>query len=74
MQDGEQNEKYLPALFGVPISIKDNLEMAGTRSTVGLTKRANIIIKNDGALVKCFKNGGMIPFVKTNIPQLGFTT
>lgn len=48
--------------------------MAGTRSTVGLTKRANKIITKDGGLVTCFKNGGTIPFVKTNIPQLGFTT
>jgi fatty acid amide hydrolase len=47
--------------------------MTDTRSTVGLTMRAEKIIKEDGPLVRCLKNSGMIPFMKTNIPQLGFT-
>ncbi len=70
MDDEDDAEKYLPPLFGVPISIKDNIEMEGTRSTNGLTINATKIIKEDSNIVTCIKNSGMIPFVKSNVPQL----
>jgi fatty acid amide hydrolase len=59
-------------LFGVPTSIKDNVEMEGTVATVGLSARANRINKADSPMIRCIKNSGMIPFIKTNIPQLAF--
>jgi Asp-tRNA(Asn)/Glu-tRNA(Gln) amidotransferase A subunit family amidase len=34
-------DRHFPYLFGVPISIKDNIEMKSTVSTVGLSYRAN---------------------------------
>lgn len=65
-------DKHFPALFGVPISIKDNIEMKSTSSTVGLSSRANIIQEEDSPHIVCIKNSGMIPFIKTNLPQLAF--
>jgi len=44
--------------------------MEGTSSTVGLTIRANKIDNEDCLLVKAIKRSGMIPFIKTNLPQL----
>jgi Asp-tRNA(Asn)/Glu-tRNA(Gln) amidotransferase A subunit family amidase len=70
LEDEWDMDKFLPPLFGVPISLKDNIELAGTTSTVGLTARANRIIQEDDILAKAIKNAGMIPFVKTNLPQL----
>lgn len=72
MEDDKDEEKFLPPLFGVPISFKDNLQLAGTRATIGLTIRANKVDLEDGPIAKCFKNSGMIPFIKTNLPQLAF--
>jgi len=56
--------------YGIPISIKDNIDMAGTRTTVGMSCRANRFVEKDCSLIRCIKNSGMIPFVKTNVPQL----
>jgi len=37
--------KFFPPLYGIPISVKENIEMEGTRSTIGLTIRADRINK-----------------------------
>lgn len=37
--------KFFPPLYGIPTSIKENIEMEGTRSTIGLTIRADRIDK-----------------------------
>jgi Asp-tRNA(Asn)/Glu-tRNA(Gln) amidotransferase A subunit family amidase len=73
LNDEYDSEKYLPPLFGVPISIKDNIEMQGTRSTMGLTKRALKKHEADSIFPICAKNSGMIPFVKSNVPQMCMT-
>ena len=40
-EDGEFNEeKFLPALYGIPISIKDSFHMEGLRTTIGLFCKA----------------------------------
>lgn len=44
--------------------------MKGTRSTIGLTIRANTIITEDNCIIECVKNSGMIPYMKTNLPQI----
>lgn len=56
----------------MPISIKDNIEMEGTVSSIGLSARANNVCKSDSPHIVCIKNSGMIPFIKTNLPQLAF--
>ena len=64
--------KFFPPLFGIPTSVKDNIEMEGTRSTIGLTIRADRFLKEDCGTIKAFKHTGLIPFIKTNVPQLAF--
>lgn len=43
-------------------------DLESTPTTFGLCARTNNY-KPDSPLVKCFKNSGMIPFIKTNVPQ-----
>lgn len=39
---------------------------------MGLSYRANNVNSQDSPHIVCIKNSGMIPFVKTNLPQLAF--
>lgn len=57
-------------MFGVPISIKDTFDIKGLSSSIGITHRCLNLQEDDGVIIKCLKNAGMIPFVKSNIPQL----
>ena len=63
----------LPELFGVPVSIKDTIDMKGMSSTIGATARYDLKQPDDGNIVKVVRKSGMIPFVKSNIPQLAMT-
>lgn len=60
------------ALFGLPISVKDNMTLKGTDSACGAAARLNNPDKDDGYLIKILKAEGAIPFVKSNIPQAVF--
>ncbi len=72
MDDEWDMNKFFPPLFGIPTSIKENIQIEGTRSTIGLTIRATRYDKQDCGTIKCMKNSGLIPFIKTNLPQLAF--
>ena len=63
-------EKYFPPFFGIPISIKDNIDMKGKRSTMGVTVRAHDIKEKDSGMVACVRAAGMIPFVRSNVAQM----
>ena len=62
--------KELGPLHGVPITIKECFDIAGTPSTMGLTARRNKLETNDGLLVARLKAAGAIVLGKTNVPQL----
>ncbi|XP_068095690.1 vitamin D3 hydroxylase-associated protein-like [Hyperolius riggenbachi] len=57
------------ALYGVPVSLKDNYNYKGHDSTLGLLKHFNQPATKDCILVQVLKKQGAIPFVKTNVPQ-----
>jgi amidase len=60
-------------LHGVPFSIKDSIEVAGTRSTAGtLGRREALRSTEDAAVVARLRHGGAIPIAKTNLPDLLF--
>ncbi|MBZ5583179.1 MAG: amidase, partial [Acidobacteriia bacterium] len=60
-------------LLGVPFSIKDSLELAGTRCTAGTLGRAGASPSSeDAALVARLRRAGAIPIAKTNLPDLLF--
>jgi Asp-tRNA(Asn)/Glu-tRNA(Gln) amidotransferase A subunit family amidase len=57
---------------GVPFLVKDlGPALAGAPLTCGSRLFANYVPKEDGAIVKRFKAAGLIPFGKTNVPELG---
>ena len=58
------------ALKFVPVSIKDSFMQEGYDSTCGATVRAFMPCDYDSVLIQMLRKYGMVPFVRTNIPQL----
>ncbi|KAG7326172.1 hypothetical protein KOW79_009573 [Hemibagrus wyckioides] len=56
-------------LYGIPISIKDNVDYEGYASTCGLLNKLDDPAVKDSVVVSVLKKQGAIPFIKTNIPQ-----
>ncbi|KAJ7993350.1 hypothetical protein DPEC_G00271510 [Dallia pectoralis] len=56
-------------LYGVPVSIKDNIAYKGHDSSCGVVCKLDLPAPADSVLVKVLKRQGAIPFVKTNVPQ-----
>ena len=60
-------------LHGVPFSIKDSIEQAGSRCTAGTFGRRNAPLSTaDATLVERLRNAGAIPIARTNLPDLLF--
>jgi amidase len=60
-------------LHGVPFSIKDSLEVAGTRTTAGTWGRREAERSpEDATVVARLRAAGAIPIAKTNLPDLLF--
>lgn len=63
----------LSPLDGIPFSIKDSIEVAGTVCTAGTTGyRANAPSARDATLVGRLRAAGAIPLARTNLPDLLF--
>jgi len=60
----------LPPLAGLPVTIKECFDLAGTPSTFGLPSRRNSIEASDDPYVAAWRTAGAIPIAKTNVPQL----
>ncbi|KLO17969.1 amidase signature enzyme [Schizopora paradoxa] len=56
-------------LHGVPVSFKDQYDIAGLDSSIGFTQWAYKPQSEDALLVKQFKGAGAIIIAKTNVPQ-----
>ncbi|TIC60902.1 amidase signature enzyme [Wallemia mellicola] len=56
-------------LHGVPISVKDMVNIKDVDSTIGFTNWIGNRATDDSAIVKILVHAGAIPIVKTNIPQ-----
>src|ERR1017187_5495084 len=60
-------------LHGVPFSVKDSIELAGTVCTAGtLGRRAAPVSIHDATLVSRLRAAGAIPIARTNLPDLLF--
>jgi amidase len=60
-------------LHGVPFSIKDSIEQAGTRCTAGTVGRRDAAPSTaDATLVRRLRHAGAIPIARTNLPDLLF--
>jgi amidase len=59
----------LGPLHGLPITIKDAIEVAGLRSTGGATALADHVPQADAPAVGRLRAAGAVVFGKTNVPQ-----
>ncbi|KAL7985124.1 hypothetical protein Chor_003694 [Crotalus horridus] len=67
LREIKKREKGL--LYGVPVSIKENIACKGYPNSLGLVKFLDCPEHDDSVIVKVLKKQGAIPFVKTNTSQ-----
>jgi amidase len=67
--DAATRGEWLGPLHGLPITIKDAIEVAGVRSTGGATELAQHVPAQDAPSVGRLKSAGAIVFGKTNVPR-----
>ncbi len=60
----------LPPLAGLPMTIKECFDLAGTATTYGLTTRRGVLESKNDPYVAALRAAGAIPIAKTNLPQL----
>jgi amidase len=60
----------LPRFHGVPFTVKQNLDLAGTPTTLGLKALADAYPTLDAPAVERLKAAGAIPIGRTNCPNL----
>lgn len=64
-----QNEVNLQGpLAGIPVSLKDSIQVKGFDSSVGYSRNTGKPFAEDGGMVKLLKDAGAVPFAKTNLP------
>ncbi|MBX3129398.1 MAG: amidase [Polyangiaceae bacterium] len=56
-------------LLGLPLSIKENLEVRGTRVTLGFLSRRDERVERDAVVVSVARDAGAVILGKTNVPQ-----
>ncbi|CAJ2499680.1 Uu.00g025330.m01.CDS01 [Anthostomella pinea] len=66
VHDGSINMKG--PLAGIPVSLKDTINVGGFDSTVGFSSFVGNKQTQDGGVVRLLKDAGAVPYVKTNMP------
>lgn len=61
----------LGVLHGVPMTVKENIDLAGTPTTSSLVAFADAIVPVDAPVVERMKAAGAIPIGRTNLPDMG---
>ncbi len=61
----------LGALHGVPITVKENIDMIGLPTTQGIPALAEAVPQLDAPVVERMRAAGAIPIGRTNLPDLG---
>lgn len=61
----------LGVFHGVPITVKENIDLAGTPTTQGLVVLADAVAPADAPSVERMRAAGAIPIARTNLPDLG---
>lgn len=62
----------LGPLAGVPFSVKENIDVAGSATTWGVAALAGQIASADAPLVARLREAGAIPLARTNLPDFAF--
>ncbi|EIM86154.1 amidase [Stereum hirsutum FP-91666 SS1] len=63
-----QTGKTVGPLHGLPISLKDQFQIAGLDTTMGYVSQAHQPAKEDSTVVAMLKNLGAVIYCKTNVP------
>ncbi|MCB0992686.1 MAG: hypothetical protein KDB16_17040 [Acidimicrobiales bacterium] len=66
-----RNGDVLGPLHGVPITIKENIDLAGTPTTSAVAAMAEAVAPMDAPVVERMKAAGAIPMARTNLPDMG---
>lgn len=61
----------LPRFHGVPFTVKDNLDLVGTPTTMGFKVLADSYPTADAPAVERLRAAGAVPIARTNLPTLG---
>ncbi len=61
----------LGPLHGVPFTIKENLDVAGSATTEGLVAYEHNVVDTDAPVVERMRAAGAIALARTNLPDLG---
>ncbi|TQV99563.1 fatty-acid amide hydrolase [Cordyceps javanica] len=68
----EQGEPLGP-FHGLPVSIKDNIQIEGVPATLGLVGFFDYVSENNSAVVEIVLASGGVVYCKTNVPQTMMT-
>ncbi|HEY8515149.1 MAG TPA: amidase [Candidatus Binatia bacterium] len=58
-------------LHGVPFTVKENIDVAGSATTEGVAALANMVPPIDAPIVERMRRAGAIPIARTNMPDFG---
>ncbi|MEW6268319.1 MAG: amidase [Thermodesulfobacteriota bacterium] len=58
-------------LHGVPFTVKENIDLAGSATTQGVPAFADLIPAADAPIVERLRRAGAIPLGRTNMPDFG---
>lgn len=58
-------------LHGVPFTVKENIDVAGTPTTNSLVALAGAMAERDAPVVERMRAAGAIPIGRTNLPEMG---
>lgn len=61
----------LGVFHGVPVTVKENIDLAGTPTTQAVVALAEAVAHIDAPLVERVRAAGAIPIGRTNLPDLG---
>ena len=59
-------------LHGVPFTVKENIDLAGSATTQGLVAFEQMVPEVDAPHIAQMKAAGAIPLARTNLPDFGF--
>ena len=62
----------LGPLAGVPFTIKENIDVAGSATTWGVAQLAGQLAAEDAPVVARLREAGAIPLARTNLPDFAF--
>ena len=65
-----KQERAQGKLFGIPITVKDNIEVAGLRATASHKPLMENVPEQDATVVARLRSAGVIILGKTNLPEL----